>query len=323
MKMRNLSIFGVIMLSFVTLFIVSCNDSAQSHDEGETHWTYEGEEGPDHWKDIHADFSTCGGHVQSPVDIVGATTSENLKPLFLEYETVNKVEIINNGHSVQMNDLSGIWIIENSETMETTEFLLKQFHFHCPSEHTVNGKTFPMEVHLVHVSEDGGYAVIGVMVKEGAENSDYKWQDIAKHTRNANLFISVGSIIFQAANLGNELIGKEDDINDINWLSGKISRLRIFDDDKGIMNLSIKDINGEIMLVSQFTLFASTKKGNRPSYINSAQPDIAIPLYEQFIKQIKLESGCKVVTGKFGAHMDIALENNGPVTIIIDSKNRE
>ena len=117
-------------------------------------------------------------------------------------------------------------------------------------------------------------------------------------------------------------IGKEDDINDINWLSGKISRLRIFDDDKGIMNLSIKDINGEIMLVSQFTLFASTKKGNRPSYINSAPPEKAIPIYEQFIKQIKLESGCKVATGKFGAHMDIALENNGPVTIVIDSKDR-
>ena len=114
----------------------------------------------------------------------------------------------------------------------------------------------------------------------------------------------------------------EDNQEDLVWIANKISNLRIFSDTEGKMNLSIKDIQGEILLISQFTLFASTKKGNRPSFMKSAKPEIAIPLYEHFIKRIKLDSECKVVTGKFGAHMDIELENNGPVTIIIDSKNR-
>jgi D-tyrosyl-tRNA(Tyr) deacylase len=115
-----------------------------------------------------------------------------------------------------------------------------------------------------------------------------------------------------------------DDQNiDIEWLSGKISRLRIFNDEKGKMNLSVKDIEGEILVVSQFTLFASTRKGNRPSYINSAPPEIAIPLYEKFIKQIEIDSELKVATGKFGAYMEIDFVNDGPVTIIMDSKNKE
>ena len=118
-------------------------------------------------------------------------------------------------------------------------------------------------------------------------------------------------------------IGNSDNDEDIKWLSGKISRLRIFSDSEGKMNRSVQDIKGEIMVVSQFTLFASTKKGNRPSYINSAKPDVAIPLYEKFIEQIELDSGLEVKTGKFGADMKIELLNDGPVTIIIDSKNRE
>jgi len=118
-------------------------------------------------------------------------------------------------------------------------------------------------------------------------------------------------------------IGKEDSIEDIKWLSSKISKLRIFNDNNGIMNLSVQDISGEIMVVSQFTLFASTKKGNRPSYINSATPDKAIPLYEKFINQIRIDSNVNVVTGKFGANMQIEFVNDGPVTIIIDSKNKE
>lgn len=118
------------------------------------------------------------------------------------------------------------------------------------------------------------------------------------------------------------LLGIEDadDGSDIQWLAGKISRIRIFDDDNGVMNLSIQDIQGEILIISQFTLHASTKKGNRPSYIYAAKPEIAIPLYEQFIKEMKLQSACEVASGVFGAMMNIALTNNGPVTILIDSK---
>lgn len=118
-------------------------------------------------------------------------------------------------------------------------------------------------------------------------------------------------------------IGNEDYIQDIKWLSGKISKMRIFSDESDKMNLSVVDIKGEIMVASQFTLFASTKKGNRPSYTKSAVPEKAIPLYNSFVEQINIDTGLKVVTGKFGAMMNIELVNNGPVTIIIDSKNRE
>ncbi len=114
----------------------------------------------------------------------------------------------------------------------------------------------------------------------------------------------------------------DDDQHDSEWLSGKIARLRIFDDDQGVMNLSVMDIQGEIMVISQFTLHASTKKGNRPSYIQAAKPDIAIPRYEQFVEAMKKQSDCVVVSGVFGAMMNITLCNNGPVTIIIDSKIR-
>ena len=121
------------------------------------------------------------------------------------------------------------------------------------------------------------------------------------------------------------LLGIEaaDTHDDIDWLCGKISRLRIFDDENGIMNLAITDIKGEIIIVSQFTLHASTKKGNRPSYIRAAAPDIAIPLYEDFIKTLKDQSLVEIKTGEFGAMMDVELVNDGPVTIMIDSKNRE
>ena len=110
---------------------------------------------------------------------------------------------------------------------------------------------------------------------------------------------------------------------DIAWLSLKIANLRIFEDEKGVMNLSLKDINGEMIIVSQFTLHAATKKGNRPSYIKAAKPDVAIPLYEAFVKQMELELNKKVQTGQFGADMKVTLINDGPVTIIIDSKNKE
>ena len=118
-------------------------------------------------------------------------------------------------------------------------------------------------------------------------------------------------------------IEEEDNIEDINWLVSKIINLRIFADENEVMNLSVKDIKGEIIVVSQFTLHASTKKGNRPSYIKASKPEIAIPLYESFVKQIETELGKKVQTGIFGADMKVALVNDGPVTIVIDSKNKE
>ena len=118
-------------------------------------------------------------------------------------------------------------------------------------------------------------------------------------------------------------IENEDTNDDIDWLSAKISKLRIFNDEKGVMNKSIMDVNGEVIVVSQFTLHASTKKGNRPSYIYAAKPDIAIPLYESFKRRICQDVGKEVQSGEFGAMMDVKLINDGPVTILIDTKNKE
>ena len=117
-------------------------------------------------------------------------------------------------------------------------------------------------------------------------------------------------------------IEDEDTTEDIQWLSNKLTGLRIFDDENGVMNLSVKDIRGEVMVISQFTLHANTKKGTRPSYIRAAKPDISVPIYEKFIEQMESDLGKKVGTGEFGAHMKIDLENDGPVTIMIDSKNK-
>jgi len=121
------------------------------------------------------------------------------------------------------------------------------------------------------------------------------------------------------------LLGIEDadTEEDINWLSNKIVGLRLFDDAEGVMNLSVKDIGGDILLISQFTLMASTKKGNRPSYIKASKPPIAVPLYEQMIATLSNDLGKAVQTGIFGADMKVSLMNNGPVTITIDSKNKE
>ena len=115
----------------------------------------------------------------------------------------------------------------------------------------------------------------------------------------------------------------EDNAEDIEWLAGKISRLRIFDDENGVMNLDINQAAGRALVVSQFTLYASTKKGNRPSYIRSAPEPISRPLYEQFVARLEQILGTKVETGQFGADMQVSLVNDGPVTIIIDTKNRE
>lgn len=118
-------------------------------------------------------------------------------------------------------------------------------------------------------------------------------------------------------------IEEADTQEDIDWLSAKINKLRIFADEEGVMNKSILDIDGELMIISQFTLQAKTKKGNRPSYIKAAKPEVSIPLYEAYLKRASMDIQKEVVSGEFGAHMDISLVNDGPVTLFIDTKNKE
>jgi len=121
------------------------------------------------------------------------------------------------------------------------------------------------------------------------------------------------------------LVGFEDSdtLVDVEWMSLKLCNLRIFNDEDGVMNLSVMDVKGEILVVSQFTLHAKTKKGNRPSYVMAAAPNVAIPLYNSFVEKLRTDSKLKISTGEFGAHMEVSLVNDGPVTIIIDTKNKE
>lgn len=138
--------------------------------------------------------------------------------------------------------------------------------------------------------------------------------------------VKVDGLIVGAINNGLMIlvgIEDEDTQEDIEWLAGKASNLRIFDDAEGVMNLSVKEVHGDILLISQFTLHASTKKGNRPSYIHASKPPVAIPLYEAMIQQLEKEMGKPIQTGQFGADMKVSLINNGPVTIILDSKNKD
>jgi D-aminoacyl-tRNA deacylase len=146
---------------------------------------------------------------------------------------------------------------------------------------------------------------------------------VIQRATNASVEIN-GAIKAQIANGLVVLVGIEeaDNDEDIEWLSAKIVNLRIFNDADGVMNVSVRDNGGDIIIVSQFTLHASTKKGNRPSYIRAAKPDIAIPLYERFIRSTEEALGKRVQTGEFGADMKVALVNDGPVTIIIDTKNK-
>ena len=134
-----------------------------------------------------------------------------------------------------------------------------------------------------------------------------------------------GNITAQIANGLLVLVAIEDadGADDVDWLASKLVRLRIFNDEQGVMNRSVQEMDGDILVVSQFTLFASTKKGNRPSYIRSAKPEVAIPLYEQFLARLAAERGKSIPTGEFGADMEVALVNDGPVTILIDTKTRE
>jgi len=138
--------------------------------------------------------------------------------------------------------------------------------------------------------------------------------------------VSINNRIKEAINNGLLIfigIEENDNTEDIDWLCTKIAKLRIFNDNQGVMNLCVTDIAGEILSISQFTLHAKTKKGNRPSYIQAARPEIAIPLYNQFNKKLSLEIGKEIKTGEFGANMQIELVNDGPVTILIDTKNKE
>ncbi len=144
--------------------------------------------------------------------------------------------------------------------------------------------------------------------------------------RVAEAKVSIGGQIISSIGKGLLVLvacESEDSSTDIEWLSGKIVRLRIFPDEAGVMNCSVQETKGSILLVSQFTLLASTSKGNRPSYIRAATPDTAIPLYEKFVARLNLDFGKPVQTGQFGADMKVSLVNDGPVTIIIDSKTRE
>lgn len=118
-------------------------------------------------------------------------------------------------------------------------------------------------------------------------------------------------------------VEKEDNLSDVEWLSKKVANLRVFSDENGQMNKSVIDVEGEILVVSQFTLHAKTKKGNRPSFIDAARPEYAVPLYKDFIKHLSLDAQRQVLSGQFGANMQIDLCNDGPVTIIIDTKNKE
>lgn len=147
---------------------------------------------------------------------------------------------------------------------------------------------------------------------------------VIQRVTSANVSID-GAIVGQIGKGVMILLGitPDDTTADADWLVGKVSRLRIFDDANGVMNLSLQDIGGEALVVSQFTLMASYRKGNRPSYIHAAPPSVAIPLYEYFVKELQAVIGRPVPTGQFGADMQVSLTNDGPVTIVMDSKNPE
>ena len=144
--------------------------------------------------------------------------------------------------------------------------------------------------------------------------------------RVVNASLSIDGVIMAKINTGLLIllgVADDDKKEDIIWLSNKIANLRIFDDQKGVMNISLKQFQGEALVVSQFTLHALTKKGNRPSYIKAASPEIALPIYNQFVEQMQSHLESPVKTGVFGANMEVSLSNDGPVTIIIDTKKRE
>lgn len=149
---------------------------------------------------------------------------------------------------------------------------------------------------------------------------------VAVLQRASSASVTIGGVVKSAIDKGLViLVGIEDadGPEDVDWLAAKIVNLRIFNDDQGVMNVSVKDDGGGIIIVSQFTLQASTKKGNRPSYIKAARPEVAIPLYEAFVKAVETALGKPVQTGEFGADMKVALVNDGPVTILIDTKNKQ
>lgn len=163
-----------------------------------------------------------------------------------------------------------------------------------------------------------------------------KWFNIFKFVKKEEMRVVIQKVLKASVTVENEVIsniGKgllillgiedADTEEDIDWLVKKVTQLRIFNDKNGVMNLSLKDVEGDVIVVSQFTLHANTKKGNRPSYIRASKPDFAVPMYEKFILKTEAALGRKVGAGKFGAMMDVELVNDGPVTIIIDSKQKD
>ncbi len=174
MKKTNL-----LLLSILLLTIYSCkNSSSDSHnnDEHDSHkanWSYSGDNAPKFWVDIDG-YGDCGGSSQSPINIVNAESSEDLKPLFLDYSAKEKAQIVNNGHSIQVNYNSGIFILPDTNSYEGIEYKIAQFHFHCGSENTVDGKQYPMEVHFVHLTENKDIAVVALFIEEGEENEFLK-----------------------------------------------------------------------------------------------------------------------------------------------------
>jgi len=164
----------ILVLSILVVTFFSCkNTSSDSHNSGKhehtSNWSYSGDNAPEFWVDIDG-YGDCGGNSQSPINIVNAESSEDLKPLFLEYSTSEKTEIVNNGHSIQVNYDKGILVVTDTAYYEGTEYNLAQFHFHCGSENTVDGKQYPMEIHLVHLTENKDIAVIALFVEEGEKN---------------------------------------------------------------------------------------------------------------------------------------------------------
>ncbi len=159
-----------LFLSILCLSIISCNLGSGDGNSKGAKWSYDGKTGPEHWFDISDEYHSCGGNSQSPVNIVAAEKGDDLKPLFLDYSASTSTEILNNGHTVQVAYKKGKFIIPNPETFNGIDYNISQFHFHCKSENTVDGKQYPMEIHFVHINEAKQLAVVALFVEEGTEN---------------------------------------------------------------------------------------------------------------------------------------------------------
>lgn len=168
--MKKLSIFILPILIFAISSCKTDSNNHDNHDDSHATWSYEGETGPEHWAEISDEHADCAGKSQSPINIVGAVKGENLKPLFLDYSAKANTEVVNNGHTIKVNYDAGTFVIEDPDTYDGIDFNIAQFHFHCGSENTVDGKRYPSEAHFVHVDKDGNLAVLALFIEEGEEN---------------------------------------------------------------------------------------------------------------------------------------------------------